>query len=65
MSENASTSVAPIAKYLGYSSHDCESHYRCPLCYRDFGSWSTTFYKKNYREHCKCPNCGSELLIGY
>ena len=26
--------------YAGYSSHDAESHYRCPSCGDDYGSWS-------------------------
>lgn len=65
MTEITTTGVAPRARYLGFYPHDCESYYKCPLCNGQFGSWSTSFYKKNNREHCKCPNCDSELLTGY
>ena len=25
--------------YNGYSAHDTESHYKCPICGRDYGSY--------------------------
>ena len=61
---DTSTKVIPKAIYMGFSSHDCEAHYKCPLCKGNFGSWSTTFYKKNGKEHCKCPRCQAELVTG-
>lgn len=45
----------PDAIYLGFSQHDCEAHYKCPLCGKGFGSWSIDM--KNVR----CPNCKEEL----
>ena len=44
--------------YSGYSSHDCESHYKCPVCESDYGSWGfgkpgTTF---------NCTRCGATLI---
>ena len=65
MKENSVTKIMPRARYLGFSQHDCETHYECPLCKRKFGSWSTDFYKVNGTEHCKCPHCESELRTGY
>ena len=55
----------PRAEYLSYCSHDCEAHYRCPVCGRSFGSWGTSFYIENHKECCKCPVCDAELETGY
>jgi hypothetical protein len=45
----------PDAIYLGFSNHDCESHYKCPLCGHAFGSWSINM------KDVRCPNCKEEL----
>lgn len=47
--------VKPKAIYLGFSQHDCESHYRCPLCGDAFGSWCIDM------KDVRCPNCKAEL----
>ena len=26
--------------HIGFSSHDCESQYKCPKCRKQYGSWS-------------------------
>lgn len=36
---------------VGYSSHDCESHYKCPFCGEPYRSWSMTIGKVFT---CKC-----------
>lgn len=46
----------PKAEYIGFSSHDCESHYRCPECGKSFGSWSLIRMKET-----RCPHCNVEL----
>ena len=46
----------PKAEYVGYNSHDCEAFYRCPVCYKTFGTW-TIYGKKETR----CPHCNEEL----
>ena len=35
----------------GYSSHDCETHYKCPFCGEPYRSWSI---KTNEVFTCKC-----------
>lgn len=45
----------PDAIYLGFSQHDCESHYKCPLCGCSFGSWSINM------KDVRCPDCKEEL----
>lgn len=30
---------------VGFSQHDCESHYECPFCGEDYGSWSIPINK--------------------
>lgn len=50
------------AKYIGYSSHDCETWYQCPCCNRTFGSWSIFCQDMNEngtKEYC--PYCKEEL----
>lgn len=44
--------------YSGYSSHDCEAHYKCPVCKTDYGSWG--FGKAG--ETFKCRMCGATLI---
>lgn len=52
----------PIAIYLGYAQRDCESHYKCPVCDKNFGSWSIFHNKKNENGTDKyCPHCKTEL----
>ena len=45
----------PRAEYLGWSNHDCEAWYRCPVCGKEFGSWSVPIGSK------ECPRCHTEL----
>jgi hypothetical protein len=26
-------------EYIGYSSHDAESHHKCPCCGKGYGGW--------------------------
>ena len=42
----------------GYSSHDCESHYKCPICGKDYGSWSLMHVEKEF----EC-SCGQKLIV--
>ena len=35
----------------GFSSHDCETHYKCPFCGEHFRSWSIPI-RKVFK--CKC-----------
>lgn len=52
----------PLAIYLGFSSHDCESRYRCPRCNNIFGSWSVFNNKENENgTNLYCPSCKTEL----
>ena len=50
------------AIYVGFSSHDCEAHYKCPKCNKHFGSW-TVFNQKPNDNNTKhyCPQCKTEL----
>jgi len=52
----------PTAIYRGFSQHDCESHYTCPVCGINFGGWSVFANKpnENGNKHY-CPNCKTEL----
>ena len=51
----------PKVIYLGYSSHDCESRYKCPVCGALFGSWDIHEEKnENGTKKC-CPDCKTEL----
>lgn len=48
--------------YIGFSSHDCESWYKCPKCEEQYGSWSfvnggVTVTDKKF----KCKRCGTIL----
>jgi hypothetical protein len=43
--------------YNGFSQHDCESHYKCPVCNKDYGSWKMLTFGKVF----KCNNCGTLL----
>ena len=36
---------------VGFSQHDCESHYECPFCGEGYGSWSIPIGKPF---KCKC-----------
>lgn len=36
---------------IGFSQHDCESHYECPFCGEGYGSWSIPIGKPF---KCKC-----------
>ena len=36
---------------IGFSSHDCESHYKCPFCEYPYESWSIPIDKLFI---CKC-----------
>ena len=45
----------PDAIYLGFCQHDCEAHYKCPLCGKSFGSWSINM------KDVRCPYCKEEL----
>lgn len=48
--------------YIGFSSHDCESWYKCPYCDRAIGSWSFPS-SEEIRRGIKlyCPRCKKEL----
>lgn len=51
----------PRAIYLGFSSHDCEARYKCPVCGTLFGSWSIHREEnENGTKKC-CPDCKTEL----
>lgn len=51
----------PRAIYLGFSSHDCESRYKCPVCGALFGSWDIHREEnENGTKKC-CPDCKTEL----
>lgn len=52
----------PKAIYLGFSSHDCESRYKCPCCDKPFGSWEVFNNKENENGTKRyCPICKMEL----
>lgn len=54
--------MKPRAEYIGFCDHDCESHYRCPLCGKNFGSWTICGQQKNENGTNKyCPHCKEEL----
>ena len=55
----------PWAEYCGFSSHDCETWYRCPICKKTFGDW-TIYHQKPNTNGTKdyCPHCETELDIG-
>ena len=38
---------------VGFSQHDCESHYECPFCGEHYGSWSLPI---NQPFKCRCGN---------
>lgn len=38
--------------YSGFSEHDCESHYKCPVCNIDYGSWKMLKFGKSFRCNC-------------
>lgn len=56
INSNNTYKLKPRAIHIGFSEHDCESWYRCPICKQTFGSW--TIYNK--QEYC-CPYCKTEL----
>ena len=44
-------------KYVGYSSHDSESRYQCPVCKEGYGSWdfiNGSVRVMNGLFRCKC-----------
>lgn len=44
-------------KYVGYSSHDDESHYQCPICKEGYGGWdfvNGSVRVTNGLFRCKC-----------
>ena len=50
------------AIYMGFSPHDCESHYKCPKCGNLFGGWKVFNNEPNengIKEYC--PYCKMEL----
>lgn len=50
------------AVYLGFSNHDCEARYICPVCRKGFGSWAVFNQPKNKNGTKKyCPHCKVEL----
>lgn len=54
--------LKPKAIYLGFSSHDCESRYRCPVCNKPFGSWEIFLQQPNENgTRYYCPHCETEL----
>ncbi len=56
------TNRKPRAISVGFCSHDCEAHYKCPVCDKNFGSW-TIFGQKENENGTKhyCPHCKTEL----
>lgn len=56
--------IKPKAIYMGFCSHDCEAHYRCPVCGKGFGSWSIWCQRDKLNENGTnkyCPHCKEEL----
>lgn len=47
--------VNRIATYLGFSPHDCEAWYKCPLCGKSFGDFSVDM------KDVRCPHCKEKL----
>lgn len=46
-----------LPKYVGYSSHDDESRYQCPICKEGYGSWdfiNGSVRVMNGLFRCKC-----------
>lgn len=56
-SKTETAKETPKAIYEGFSSHDCETWYKCPVCNKKFGSWSLPSGEKI----ANCPCCGAEL----
>ena len=54
--------LKPMAIEEGYCAHDCETHYRCPVCHKCFGSWRVFHQERNENgtKHY-CPYCNTEL----
>lgn len=48
----------PEAIYVGYSSHDCESLFECPICHKQFGCYSEITDEEGHRG---CPSCKTIL----
>lgn len=54
--------IKPLARYEGFSQHDCEAWYSCPVCGYKFGSWSINAQEENDNGTDKyCPKCKTEL----
>lgn len=49
-------------RYTGYSEHDSESHYECPVCKNDYGSWSMFNKGINKGETFFCWYCDQKLI---
>ena len=50
------------AVYKGFSQHDCESVYKCPVCEATFGYWAVFYQEKNENgTKVYCPKCKTEL----
>lgn len=58
-------SQLPQAIYCGFSSHDCESVYRCPKCNATFGDWGLerTLTVTDHYAVVDCWKCKSKLII--
>lgn len=50
------------AIYMGFSNHDCDAYYKCPVCGKVFGGWAVFRQKKNENgTNHYCPECKTEL----
>ena len=52
------------AIYKAYSPSELKDYYIRPICKGQF-SLNHKPYQVGKEEHCKCPNCGSELSTGF
>ena len=48
--------------YNGFSQHDCEGHWKCPKCNKDYGDWG--FFNKGLKggDTFICE-CGTNLIV--
>jgi hypothetical protein len=54
--------MKPRPIWNGFSPHDCETWYICPICKCVFGSWTIYHQEKNENGTNEyCPNCHTEL----
>ena len=50
------------AIYTGFSQHDSDAYYKCPVCNSTFSGWDVFHNQKNENGSKKyCPNCKTEL----